>query len=92
MNDHQEREWRRQINGVLRRVWNPIGDDVPESEYETYVGVIAAMLWHSASDSELIEQLKWAEKDQMGLGGSFSQERAQNVIAALRALKVPGRP
>ena len=52
------RRWRRRIREVLNSKWNPIGvEGLPEDEYDTYVGKVAAMLRDGASDDELSEYL-----------------------------------
>jgi hypothetical protein len=83
------RQWLQQISTILRRDWDPIGCDVPDDEYESYVGPIAALLRDGATDAQFSAYLEWAESENMGLGGPFSQERAAKVIAALQGLGPP---
>jgi hypothetical protein len=85
------RDWLKQINAVLHREWCPIHCDVPEDEYESYARPLATMLLANAPDAKLIAHLEWAEMESIGLGGPFSLERAEKVIATLRALGVPDK-
>lgn len=84
------RLWRSRLREVLNRDWDPIGG-CPENEYDGYVGKTAAMLRVGASDKELLEYLKWAEVENMGLGpaSTFDSGRAMRVIVALRAIGAP---
>jgi len=79
------RRWRRRIREVLNSEWNPIGvEGLPEDEYDTYVGKVAAMLRDGASDDELFEYLNWAETVHIGLPGDA--DRLNKVIHAIRAV------
>jgi hypothetical protein len=81
--------WMKAINSVLHREWAPIAGEPPEDEYESYVGSLAAMLLKHAPDADLLAYLEWAEVENIGLGGPFARERAEKVIASLRALPLP---
>ena len=81
------RIWRRRIRDILNSEWDPIGG-CPEDEYDNYVGTLAAMIRDKASDDDLLQYLKWAECDHIGLG-TFDAERARKVIVSLRSLGVP---
>lgn len=85
------KEWMKAINAVLHREWAPIAGDPPEDEYESYVGPLATMLLKHAPDAELLAYLEWAEVENMGLGRPFALERAEKVVASLRALPPPSR-
>lgn len=84
------REWRSRLRDVLNQDWDPIGG-CPEDEYDGYMGKIAAMLRVDATDEELLEYLKWAEVENMGLGpaSNFDRGRGMRVIVALRAIGPP---
>ena len=83
------RDWLHRINEVLHKEWAPIEGGVPNDEYESYVGPIAAMLLNGAPDSELAAYLDHIETEVMGLGGALPTNRFTAVIAALRALGAP---
>jgi len=85
------RDWLKQLNTVLLREWNPLPRDVPEDEYESYAGPLAAMLLAKAPDAKLIAHLEWAEVERIGLGRPFDRERAEKVVAALRTLGLPDK-
>lgn len=79
------RRWRRLIRDVLNTHWNPIGvDGLPDDEYDTDAGKVAAMLRNGASDRELAEYLHWAETVHMGLEGN--ERRLARVVAAIRSI------
>jgi hypothetical protein len=84
------RALRSRIREVLNRDWDPIGG-CPEDEYDGHIGKVAAMLRDDASDEELLDYLKWAEVENMGLGSAsnFDRRRAIRVISALRAIGTP---
>jgi len=84
-------DWLKKINAVLLQEWAPICADVPEDEYESYAGPLATMLLANAPDAKLIAYLEWAEVENIGLGGPFDRDRAEKVVAALRALGVPDK-
>jgi hypothetical protein len=88
----EAREWLARINSVLRSEWDPIGCGVPEDEYESYAGPVAALLLKDAPDSDIAAYLDRVETGAMGLGPALSSDRFKNVIAALRALSVPDKP
>ena len=81
------RIWRRRIRDILNSEWDPIGG-CPEDEYDSYVGTLAAMIRNQASDDDLLQYLKWAEYEHMGIE-TFDAERARKVIAFIRKLAVP---
>ena len=85
------RAWRDRLREVLNRDWDATIGGCPEDEYDAYMGKIAAMLRDNAGDEELLEYLKWAEVENMGLGPAsyFDRVHALKVIAALRALGPP---
>ena len=100
MHDKQTHEWYERLNEVLYREWDPIGCGVPPDEYMSFVPALAGMLWERATvpgldqgklDEAMIAHLKWAEKENIGLDGPFDQGRAEKVIAALKAVGVPGK-
>ena len=100
MHDMQSHEWYERINEVLLRDWAPAGRDASRDAYMGYVPTLAALLWQRATvpgidhlklDADLIDHLKWAEKD-MGFGEPFNKERAKQVIAALKGLPIPEKP
>ena len=85
MDKEAGRRWRRRIREVLNSEWNPIGaEGLPEGEYDTYVGMVAAMLRDGASDGELFGYLHWAETVHMGLPGDADQ--LGKAVRAIRAL------
>jgi len=87
---HASLLWRNRLREVLNRDWDPIGG-CPDDEYDGYMSKIGAMLRDNASDEKLLEYLKWAEVENMGLGPAsrFDRGRAMKVIAALRAIGAP---
>jgi len=85
------RNWLKMIDLILQRDWAPMGRGVPTDEYQSHARPLAMMLRHQASRSKLIAYLEWAETANMDLGGSFNRERAEKVVAALRALGLPDK-
>ena len=83
------RKWLRDVREVLNREWAPIPADVPDDEYESYAGKLAAMLRDKATDGELLDYLAWAEVEHIGLGPPFDRARGEQVVAALRRLGLP---
>jgi hypothetical protein len=84
--DKEALHWRR-IREVLNTDWDPIGAGCPEDEYDSYIGMIAAMLREGASDGVLGVFLRWAEIENMGLSQQPDREqRIDRVIARLRAI------
>ena len=73
------------ISATLRDVWNPIGVDVPEDEYEGYAPKIASMIQVGGRDRlELIASyLNHVETAEMEVRGSL--DRCYAVAAALCA-------
>jgi hypothetical protein len=60
-------------------------DHLPEDEYDTYGGKVAAIINAGGSDEELTAHLTWAEAERMGLG-KVDKERLNRVIALIRAI------
>jgi hypothetical protein len=80
------RRFRAQIRDILNRDWNPIGsDDLPDDEYDGYVGKVAAIINGGGSDAEITAYLTWAEAEHIGYGKADT-ERLARVIAKVRAL------
>jgi hypothetical protein len=79
------RKYLRAVNDILNTDWDPIGG-CPDDEYESYAGQITAMMRDNASDDALVQYLKWAELEHMGLPPPFDATRAHRVVATLRNL------
>jgi len=81
MTEHQQFTRVRQI---LLREWDPLfvtkrshHDEEQEDEYDGYARELAKMLVRGTSPSEVLEYLKWAETQNMGL--SFSEAKAKHA-------------
>lgn len=75
--------------GALRKIglelWNPIGDGVPEDEYDTYLLKAAGNLWNGDDLNQVTDYLIAVEAEMMGLGYAPDvKERAFQVAAAIR--------
>ncbi len=80
------RRFRARIREILNRDWNPIGiGDLPDDEYDDYVGKVAAIVNAGGSDQEILEYLTWAEADHMGFGKT-NKERLGRVVLRIRTL------
>jgi hypothetical protein len=84
------RAWRSRVRDILNREWDPIGG-CPEDEYDGYIGKITSLLRDPTDDEALLQYLKWAEVENMGLGpaSSFDRDNAMRVIASLREMGAP---
>ena len=59
-----------EIAGVLRHSWNPIGmDDLPEDEYDAYIGGVYGLLSSGATAHQVAEHLHRLEVENIGLAG-----------------------
>lgn len=81
-----------EIRLILLRNWDPIGvtgfssyNEAAEDEYNGYARSLAKMTSEGASESDVLNYLKWAEETNMGL--SFEQDRAQKTAALIVAAK-----
>ncbi len=57
--DKRAAEIQDSIRQILYHDWNPIGFDVPEDEYDSYIGPVYRILASSRSEAELIAFLRW---------------------------------
>ena len=88
---YASREFRRQINRVLLRDWDPIGvGDDPEAsdEYESYVYGVFRLLLDGAGEDAVAAYLLDVERGRMGLDGTSDRHRLA-AARALKALPVP---
>jgi hypothetical protein len=88
-----ERNWKfdvKAIRRILPTEWNPIGFgafDVPDDEYDSYIGGIYGRMQSGVSVEELAQHLSTIESDQMGLAvNSRVSDRNLQVANALLAL------
>lgn len=72
------------VRQILLREWDPLfvtkrshHDEEQEGEYDGYARELAKMLVRGTSPSEVLEYLKWAETQNMGL--SFSEAKAKHA-------------
>lgn len=73
---------------VLLREWDPIGvAEVPEAqdEYDSYVGQIYGLLVRHEPRQKLIDFLRWAETENMGLRGN--QRHTEGIADRLLAIR-----
>ena len=60
----------RNVSGVLRRVWDPIGHgqipDLPNDEYDSYAPHLLSMIAQGASDASIAEYLQALEGETVG--------------------------
>lgn len=64
------RDWKADVDAireVLLTEWNPIGCDVPNDEYDSYIGGIYGAMQRRVSVEELAQHLGAIESDRMGL-------------------------
>ena len=60
-----------EIRNVLRHFWNPIGvSDLPEGEYDAYIGGVYGLLSAGSTPRRVAEHLHRLEAEEMGLIGS----------------------
>jgi hypothetical protein len=75
------------VRDTINREWNPIGvPDLPDDEYDGYIGPIASMIHNRSSDEAFLRYMKWVEVEQLGLS-SFDRDHALKVIAIFRAIR-----
>ncbi len=75
------------VRDVINRDWNPIGvSDLPEDEYDGYIGPISSMIQNRSSDEEFLKYMQWVELEQMGLS-RFDRDHALKVIAKFRNIE-----
>ena len=84
---NRAREIQESIRQLLYRDWNPIGFDVPEDEYDSYIAPVYRVLTGSRSEEELIELLFRIEQDIIGLPCK-SPEQLRPVAEKLLELNV----
>lgn len=88
VNKNAVRALTEKVRGILNRDWRPIPGDCPENEYDTFASKIAGMVLQGADDHAIMQYLDRSERHDIGLG-SFNDERARRVIAAIRSLTFP---
>ncbi len=75
------------VRDVVNREWNPIGvPDLPEDEYDAYIGAIASMIQNRSSDEVFLKYMKMVELEEMGLN-QFNRDNALKVIAKFRTIE-----
>ena len=73
------------VGGVLRESWNPIGfADLPEDEYESYVGGVYRLLVSGATERQVAEHLRRLEVESMGMDNAS----ADDLLSVARQLLV----
>jgi hypothetical protein len=69
------------IRSVLMSEWNPIGVDVPDDEYDSYIPLIYRMIQEHKSVDQLSLALSDIESERMGL--QANQQRNRRVADLL---------
>ena len=85
----QSRSLRTKIRRVLLDVWDPIGiKDEPnaQDEYDGYIGSIYDLVLKQATESEMIDYLLWAARDNMGLDAT--REDMRETASALCKIEI----
>ena len=88
MDKYAAREWRARLRDVLNTIWDPI-KGCPPDEYDTYNGKIATMVREGASDADLVQYLRWAETENIGLVQNTTpsdDDRRLRTVKAVREL------
>jgi hypothetical protein len=77
----------KRVRDTINREWNPIGvPDLPEDEYDGYIGAIASMIQNRSSDEVFLKYMKWVQVEQIGMS-QFDRDKALKVIAIFRAIR-----
>ncbi len=87
-----EAVWRRfapRIRQILWEHWDPIGANVPEDEYDSYIAPVLRLLEAGADRTKLAARLSEIAIDSMAC--PITPERAQAAAEMLLALEVPRR-
>jgi hypothetical protein len=88
------RDWKADVNAIrriLRDEWNPIGFDVPDDEYDSYIPAVYQLLRGGASAEEISRRLWTFETTDMRLADVAGiTERNDRVVGLLLALMDSG--
>jgi hypothetical protein len=86
------REFRKRINHILFKEWDPIGVrdmEGPEDEYEMYVYGVFRMLLDGKDEEAIANHLLEIERERMGLSQPTSGEHRIAVGRILKSLSIP---
>lgn len=76
-----------QVRQILLAEWNPIGEGVPDNEYDHYIGPLVTMLVQNRPAADLVEYLHGITMNQIGL--TSDKQRLSSVAQSLKSIRIP---
>ncbi len=87
--EQRDEEIQGSIRQILLHDWNPIGvPDLPEDEYDRYIGPVYRILSGSRSEQELVEFLFRTARDTIGVACETPEHFEQMRPVARRLLEL----